>query len=84
VNELIGDNRLVRTREAVERGVLGVGIVSVEVELSYGLVMLAVDVGVGEGNKVEDSVGVGETLNDDIISTEEVMTDDVNEVTVVV
>ena len=79
---MLGDDRVVGTREVVKRGVLGVGIVSVKVEFSYGLVMLAVDVGVGSGSKVVDSVGVGEgvtnkvedpggvTLNDDVLCSE--------------
>ena len=73
---MIGDDRLVGTREVVERGVLGVGIASVKVELLYGLVIegisvaLIVDVGEGATNKVEDVVGV-KTLNDDIVCSEE-------------
>ena len=73
---MIGDDRLVGTREVVERGVLGVGIASVKVKLLYGLVIegisvaLIVDVGEGATNKVEDVVGV-KTLNDDIVCSEE-------------
>ena len=78
---MIGDDRLVGTREVVERGVLGVGIASVKVELLYGLmideiegisVAVGVDLGEGVTIKVEDVVDVGKTLNDDdIVCSEE-------------